>query len=235
VHAFAFAFASAITRVQTSAFTTSLARRDINTSSCFHSLSFLLHQFRPSIHQHSTANPYHPQFPPHFRDLYDKMATGSIIDQRFTDWINEATDLADQGLLEECVVKARELLADDACPRYHRMKTLLLLAAVLDDWYQANECRQDADALWRIVRRWHPVGENETLDTYMAEIRDLLDVCREALAQEEPSDGHEVEDDVAGAQQSDCGCTGHNAGHTGTIQGWSCQSRSLLYMTHLVC
>jgi hypothetical protein len=47
------------------------------------------------------------------------------------------------------------------------MKTLLLLAAVLDDWYQANECRQDADALWRIVRRWHPEGENEAIDIYI--------------------------------------------------------------------
>jgi hypothetical protein len=119
------------------------------------------------------------------------------------------------------------------------MKTLLLLAAVLDDWYQANECRQDADALWRIVRRWHPEGENEAIDIYiyiyMAEIRDLLDVCGETLAQEEPSNDHEVEDDVAGAQQSDCGCTGHNAGHTGTLQGWSCQGRSFLYMARSVC
>jgi hypothetical protein len=84
----------------------------------------------PNCHPISSSD---LRFLPHLRGLYDKMATGSIIDQRFTDWINEATDLADQGQLEECVVKARELLARDDCPRYHRMKTLLLLAAALDD------------------------------------------------------------------------------------------------------
>jgi hypothetical protein len=44
------------------------------------------------------------------------MATGSIIDQQFTDWLNEANDLTNQGSLEECVIKARELLARGGCP-----------------------------------------------------------------------------------------------------------------------
>jgi hypothetical protein len=114
------------------------------------------------------------------------MQRGGIIDDQFTDRFNEANALWDEDRLEECIVKARELLAEPAIPRYHEIKTLLLLASTVEDWYEANGYRIEAEGLWRIVRRWHPEGEDEELDGYMAEIRGVLDEADRVLQEEEP-------------------------------------------------
>jgi hypothetical protein len=114
------------------------------------------------------------------------MDTASIIDNQFTDAFNEANALCEQGHLDEGVIKARELLADPAIPRYHNMKVLLLLASAVDDWYDANGYRIDAEAIWQITRRWHPEGQDDILDTYMSDVRALLDECDKVLREEEP-------------------------------------------------
>jgi hypothetical protein len=103
------------------------------------------------------------------------MPSESRPDRQFTDAFNEANHLWDEDRLEECVTKARELLQDPAIPHFHRMKTLLLLDSTLGDWHEANDCCIDAEALWRIARRWHPEGEDEVVDKNMKEMRDTLD------------------------------------------------------------
>jgi hypothetical protein len=94
----------------------------------------------------------------------------SIIDEQFTKALNAAYNLYHDDRLQECQKAASDLLGDDAIPRYHRMKVLILLASILGDWEDANECRVDAWALYNLVRRWHPVGNNLTADEALDEI-----------------------------------------------------------------
>ncbi|KAH4635133.1 hypothetical protein HBH81_121990 [Parastagonospora nodorum] len=138
------------------------------------------------------------------------MATQSIIDVQFTDAFNEAKALYDADRLDECIAKARELLEDPAIPRYHQIKTLILLGSTLGEWSDANSCLVDAEALWALTRRWHPEGEDKDVDIFMAEIRTSLDELAGVLREEEPEDYdmddaieevlHEHDEQVADAQ-----------------------------------
>lgn len=65
------------------------------------------------------------------------------------------------------------------------MKTLVLLGLTVGDWSGANDYRIDAEALWRIVRRWHPEGEDETVDAFITEIRKSLNELDTTLKEEE--------------------------------------------------
>ena len=67
------------------------------------------------------------------------------------------------------------------------MKTLVFLGATVGYWVEANESLVAAESLWKIERRWHPEGKNETLDTFMVEIREALDGLSQELAEEQPS------------------------------------------------
>jgi hypothetical protein len=118
------------------------------------------------------------------------MANDNGSQKYFTDACNETYELWDNDELEACIENARELLRQPGIPRYHRMKTLVLLGATLGDWREANACREHAECNWHIVRRWHPAGENSKNDTAMQELRISIDELRQALADEEP-----VEDD----------------------------------------
>ncbi|KAF2133565.1 hypothetical protein P153DRAFT_363735 [Dothidotthia symphoricarpi CBS 119687] len=140
------------------------------------------------------------------------MATESQIDKRFTEGFNEANDHYRDDRLEECVAKARELLNDPAIPRYYRMRTLVLLGSTLGEWGEANDCRLEAEAMWRIVRRWHPLGEDVEVDRLMAIIRESLDDLDRALREEDLLDSHyedeeqeavdSVDDEFANAGES---------------------------------
>lgn len=76
------------------------------------------------------------------------------------------------------------------------MKKLVLLGSTLDDSREANACREHAEFTWRIVRRWHPVGENSRNDTAMQGLCTSIDELRQALADEEP-----VEDNADAASE----------------------------------
>ncbi|KAJ8113067.1 hypothetical protein OPT61_g4723 [Boeremia exigua] len=115
------------------------------------------------------------------------MSNGSIIDKLFTDGFNEANALYKASELFECIDLCYKLLDEPEIPRYHKMKTLVLLGATVGDWHEAKDCRVDAESLWKIGRRWHPEGEDETVDIYMAEIRESLDELNDALKEEQPS------------------------------------------------
>jgi hypothetical protein len=86
----------------------------------------------------------------------------------------------------ECQEQALDLLADDAIPRYHRIRKLILLDLILGDWNKANECRIYAWALYELVLRWHSTGSNPTADAYLNEIRNELDDLDNALKADAP-------------------------------------------------
>ncbi|KAI4685481.1 uncharacterized protein J4E84_006209 [Alternaria hordeiaustralica] len=123
------------------------------------------------------------------------MNTASDIDKSFTKALNEAGELYNNDRLDECIKKTRALLADDAIPRYHRMKALLLLASTLGNWLDASNCHAEAETLWRVVRRWNPEGEDAVLDRHMNDMREHLDEVGAALERTEPEDYY-LEDDV---------------------------------------
>ena len=54
--------------------------------------------------------------------------------------------------------KASTYTVRAAIPRYHRMRTLLLLGSTVGDWDEAHEYWENAETLGRIVRRWRPAG-----------------------------------------------------------------------------
>jgi hypothetical protein len=112
----------------------------------------------------------------------------SIIDEQFTKALNAAYTLYHDDRLQECQKAALDLLEDDVMPRYHRMKVLLLLASILGDWKEANQCRVDAWALYNLVRRWHPVGNNLTADESLEEILVQLREVDCALEEDAPEE-----------------------------------------------
>jgi hypothetical protein len=129
-----------------------------------------------------------------------------IIDKEFSIAFNEAKALYGADRLGECIEKAQKMLDDPATPRYHRMKTLVLLGSTLGDWIDAYACCVDAEALWVLTRQWHPEGKNEAVDIFLAELRNSLDELAEVLAEEEPdldmqNDDEEVAD--VGARMED--------------------------------
>jgi hypothetical protein len=81
------------------------------------------------------------------------------------------------------------------------MKTLVLLGNVFGDWLDANQCRVDAEALWRITRNWHPEGADETTDRYMQEICEELDALIEVLDEEELQALQERDEAVANEEE----------------------------------
>lgn len=124
----------------------------------------------------------------------DEMSTAceeNVIDKHFCDGYNEANDLYGDGCLHECIEKSSALLADTEMPRYYRMKTLLLLASTLGDWDEADTCHRKAEMLWNIVRRWNPVGEDETLDIQIAGLHTELDELKHILEAEERKDSED--------------------------------------------
>ncbi|KAF2129996.1 hypothetical protein P153DRAFT_228893 [Dothidotthia symphoricarpi CBS 119687] len=133
------------------------------------------------------------------------MASSSDVNKAFTDGFNEAFELYRTNRLDECAAKARELLSDTAIPRYHRMKTFILLGSILANWDEANRCRILAEGQWHIVRRLHPEGADATVDGYMRELRESLDELGAVLQDDEDPFGFGVgsaDDEVVDEQDA---------------------------------
>lgn len=121
----------------------------------------------------------------------------SIIDKQFTKALNAAYNLYHDD----------RLLEDDVMPRYHRMKVLILLASILGDWEEANQCRVDAWALYNLVRRWHPVGKDLIADKALDEILVQIREVDSALEEDAPQESaeivvHNAEDDIEATRRS---------------------------------
>ena len=115
------------------------------------------------------------------------MTSRSIIDAQYSNRFNEANACHRTDKLLECIDLCYKLLDEPIIPRRHKMMTSVVVGATTRDWDEANDGLVAAESLWKIERRWNPEGNNETLDTFMAEIREALDVLRQALAEEQPA------------------------------------------------
>jgi hypothetical protein len=98
----------------------------------------------------------------------------------FTNAYNEMKDLYDDDNLEEVYERGQVLLADAASPRYHRMKALLLLSSIAFNLDEAQRYHAEAEALWRIVRGQHALGQSD-VDTELSYCRKCLDELAEVL------------------------------------------------------
>jgi hypothetical protein len=142
------------------------------------------------------------------------MANDSVLDRAFTEAFNKLNKCYEDDELDICVEKARELLHDSALPRYHRIRTLVLLGSAVEyecsssfldkclpfhrDWREGRRCCVEADTLWRRVRLLHPAGENEKNDASMDELRDYTLELRDFLDKEqaEAGKGEDVDPDA---------------------------------------
>jgi hypothetical protein len=121
------------------------------------------------------------------------MNTADAIDQHFTDGFNHAHDLFLADRLVECEEAAFTLLREETIPQYHKMRTLILLGTIVGDWEEVRMYHVAAEAMWRYVRRYHPVGADEGVERAIAELRELLDDFNDALMGDEdetPESGH---------------------------------------------
>ncbi|KAK6440621.1 hypothetical protein LTR95_003153 [Oleoguttula sp. CCFEE 5521] len=147
---------------------------------------------------------------------------GSLVDQQFAHRFDGAAELYNDDKLEECIELLPEMLDDGACPRFFRIKILVLLGGVVGDWYEAVKYCEEAEALWRLVRRWAPKG-NATVGEALAEVRESIDELQGALQDEAPQPCDD-EDTVSGIiADTDTEVPGQRAEHEtelGTRSGW---------------
>lgn len=116
------------------------------------------------------------------------------INRRFTKEYNRlqnvyaTADEDDADALNACIRGAKALLEDFAIPRFHRIKTLLLLTSVVPDVHEARTYHWEAEALWRVVRAYEPKGANVLVEEGLEQIRESIEELRSALEHEEDED-----------------------------------------------
>jgi hypothetical protein len=101
--------------------------------------------------------------------------------------IHNAYDAAseeDEIVLNQCIAQARSLLEEPSIPRYHRIKTLLLLTSMVGNRSEAQYFHRQADNLYRLVRAHEAPGANPKVDKALAELSESLEELRVALAEE---------------------------------------------------
>ncbi|THV81609.1 hypothetical protein D6D29_05248 [Aureobasidium pullulans] len=86
-----------------------------------------------------------------------------------------------------------KLLTDTELPRYYRIKTLVLLASASKEWRQKEDLRLRAEHTWSESRTLHPTGQNNTTDSVLSELRDLLNTLKTSQASTAPSSNYEDE------------------------------------------
>ncbi|KXT10486.1 hypothetical protein AC579_8881 [Pseudocercospora musae] len=121
------------------------------------------------------------------------------ITQQFTEGYNKAQELYANDKLQECIDESRLLIAEPAIPRYHRIKTLLMLASTVPDLAEAMQFHKEASLLWHLVRRHYPQGHDVDVDKIMAEmwtaLQELKDVLREEASDDNDDDQEGEEED----------------------------------------
>ncbi|KAH6629374.1 hypothetical protein C7974DRAFT_454094 [Boeremia exigua] len=112
------------------------------------------------------------------------MASKYLSDKDFHNGFADVHDLFTAGKLEECETEAFAFLAEEAIPKYYRMKTLILLGIIVGDWEEANRYYVAADHMWHTVRGYHPEGTDKDVEESITEIRECLDSLRVALQED---------------------------------------------------
>ncbi|KAK3048312.1 hypothetical protein LTR09_010305 [Extremus antarcticus] len=91
--------------------------------------------------------------------------------------------------LDKCVEGTQDLLDDGSLPRYHRMKTLILLAYSLEERGEMHECSEEAEWLYMIARDFYPAGVDSSCS---------LDAFKQLLIDEAPGGDDGEGDTVPG-------------------------------------
>ncbi|CAN9216763.1 unnamed protein product [Alternaria alternata] len=120
------------------------------------------------------------------------------IDRQFSLGFNAAVELHKQHEFDDCIKALRNLLADDAIPRYHRIKCLALLACLLDDWHEGYSCYIKAETIWRIAKQWHHDETNPVIIKSLDHLHECLEEAKQILFEddERPEDAPDPEADV---------------------------------------
>jgi hypothetical protein len=74
---------------------------------------------------------------------------------------------------EACIGLAKYNLTDPTLSRYHRMKTMILVAGATDDWYEGEEgenYRRQAEQLWFATRRLYPTEADAETEAAPSEL-----------------------------------------------------------------
>ena len=85
--------------------------------------------------------------------------------------------------LDDCIKDCQEILDEQDCPPYHRIKTLVLIGACLEDVSEVGEAYAEAKRLWLAARAHHSeadVNANELLE----ELKVTLDELRGHIERE---------------------------------------------------
>lgn len=85
--------------------------------------------------------------------------------------------------LQQCIPEALVLLETDHLPRAHRILTLALLGSCIEVANMANKYRISGEALWILVRRWHPEGDAAT-DSTIARFYAIIVELKQEIARE---------------------------------------------------
>lgn len=91
---------------------------------------------------------------------------------------------SDIPVLNMCVSQARGLLKEPAISSFHRLKTLLLLARMVDDYNTALRYRRQADIALCVARSEVIGGTSAAIDTSLDRLQEELDELRDILAEE---------------------------------------------------
>ncbi|KAK5746700.1 hypothetical protein LTR17_000717 [Elasticomyces elasticus] len=76
------------------------------------------------------------------------------------------------------------MLHDSWLPRYYRVKIYLLFADVLDDWEECGRLIETSETLWKMARSIIPPGATVDSEGELAELRESIDIMREAHEEE---------------------------------------------------
>ncbi|OBT65115.1 hypothetical protein VE03_04715 [Pseudogymnoascus sp. 23342-1-I1] len=76
---------------------------------------------------------------------------------------------------QECIAAAHALLQKPDLPRYHRIKTLILLGSASEDWDDAETCRLEAGKLWDDSHHHYSRIDDPGASQVLAELRAEID------------------------------------------------------------
>lgn len=101
--------------------------------------------------------------------------------QTFAQALNQLLGFYEAEELQKCADGAQDLLDDPALPRYHRIKTLVLLAHCLDEYADILDCSWEAERLYLVARDAFPSGEDAPSNEALLELRTSLDELKKYL------------------------------------------------------
>ncbi|KAK5173633.1 uncharacterized protein LTR77_002314 [Saxophila tyrrhenica] len=104
------------------------------------------------------------------------MSSDEQVAQSWSCEYNRIRQMYEDGLMAGCVESTQDLLDDPDQPRYHRIKTLILLAYSLAEWTDMHNCSEEAERLYMVAKDYYP---------------EVLDALKKLLLDEMPGGGDE--------------------------------------------